>query len=496
MATAVLIDLSNYDSMLVQSTESRDETPTGNIFFDSTTGAIEFITKQELAQVDLGSGLEDNPLDETLGIKFEAIYAFENQERSSDEELRKYNRWTSGTFKFGGAYNFINSRKPSIAADRSIIRGSGWNEYATDGGVDRIYFGNKGLSNIESGSQPYYQLESAGAPTNYAKAGQIDEAVQVYGDTGNVPSDAGAGDFDTRTYEAVSIRTFGQTYDRKETTNDLGITELGGYSTGFAVNEGVHLTSGSYALADVYGGGQISPWTGMGLEELDAPVNKDEFVEAAGDFRWVLNNSVPGDLDQCVAFLDALAQTDDDINDHVGNTTNGKRVETWYTYNAAGKVVTRCGADAGADSTSGLYLYNIPTADKQGIVFTDDIGDLKTYAFAVSVEADVGATAKADANAWYHSFFAALYNTSGAVTVLDSVASPVKGLASSADGDNKIIFEFDYTGDSVGGTPDTDKNCVFLCEGDGGATQAKTLYTITKTTTVAFTCAPGVENNA
>ena len=98
--------------------------------------------------------------------------------------------------------------------------------------------------------------------------------------------------------------------------------------------------------------------------------------------------------------------------------------------------------------------------------------------------------------AWYHSFFAAAYNTAGAVTVQDDQATEVKGMASTANGANKIIFTFDYTGDTVGGTANTNKNCVFLCEGDGGATQAKTLYTITQTATVAFACAPGVENNA
>lgn len=501
MATAVLIDLSNYDNMLIQSTGARGATPNGNVYFDKAAGKIEFITKQELANVtypighpNYTDGLpEPNPLDETLGIKFEAIYAFENQERASDEDLRKYNRWTSGTFKFGGAYNFVGSRKPSIAADRSIIRGSGWNEYASDGGIDRIYFGNKGLSNIEAASQPYYQLvaDNAGTPVDYAKAGQIDEAVQVFGSTANTPSDATAGTFDTRTYEAVSVRTFGNTYDRKATTTDLGISELGGYSTGFAVNEGPHLTSGNYALVDVFGGAQIAPWTGMTLEKLAVATNKAEFVEAAGNFTWVLNNSANGNLDQMVAFLDALAQSAADIDTGSVTITYGKRVGTWYTYNAAGKVVTRSGADS-----LGLYLYNVPTADKQRVLFTDDAAGSKSYAFSVSVEAEIGAVAKADVNAWYHSFFAAAYNTSGAITVLDSSANPVKGAASTANGANKIVFEFDYTGDTVGGTANTNKNCVFLCEGDGGATQAKTLYTITQQTTVAFTCAPGVENNS
>jgi YD repeat-containing protein len=490
MATAVLIDLTNYDSLLKQSTQGRAGSPDGNVYFDKATGKIEFITKQELAQINLGSGLEDNPLDETLGIKMEAVYAFENQERAVDEDLRKYDRWTRGTFKFGGAYQFVNSRKPSIVADRSIIRGSGWIEYASDGGIDRIYFGNKGLANIEGTSQPYYQLSDGGAPVDFAKLGQIDEAVQVYGDTGNTPSDAGAGDFDSRTYEAVVIRTFGNNYDKKETTTDLGINELGPYSTGFALTESAHLTTGNYALADVFGGAQISPWTGMGLEELDTPVVIGGFNEADGTFTWVVNNSVPGTLDEVVAFLDALAQTDDDINDHSTNVTNGKRVNTWYTYDAQGRIVTRSGADG-----NGLYIYNVPVADQQRIVFTDDGGNSKTYPFFVSVEAEIGANAKADANAWYHGFFAADYNTDSAVTIEDSSSSEVKGLASAADGDNKIIFSFDYDGDTLGGGAGTPKNCVFLCEGDGGVTQAKTLFTITRITTVAFACIPGVETN-
>ncbi len=482
MAEPVQIDLSNYDTLLVQSTQSRAGTPDGNVFFNKTDGTIEFLPRQELAQVDLGSGLEDNPLDEILGIRLEGAYAFENQERAVDEDLRKYDRWTAGTFKFGGAYNFVNGRTPSTAADRNILRGSGWNELKLDGTPSRIYFGNTGLGVIEETSQPYYQLAAGGEPFDYAKAGQINEAVQVFGDATN-------GDFDSRTFQAVSIRTFGFNYDR-QTSIELGIAELAGYATGYAVSEGPHLTTGDFALADVYGAAQIAPWTAMTLEELDTAVTIGGFNEADGTFTWVLNNGDSGTLNQMVAYLDALAQTDEDINAHATNVTNGKRVDTWYTYDALGRIVTRSGADA-----NGLYLYNLPVADQQRVVYTDDAGNTKTYPFSVSVQADVGATAKADANAWYHGFFAADYNTAAAVTIQDSAAAEVKGLASSANLDNEIIFAFDYDGDTLGGTAGTDKNCVFLCEGDGGATQAKTLFTITRSAVVSFAAAPGVETN-
>lgn len=500
----VLIDLSNYDTLLKQSTAGRAGSPDGNVFFDVANNKIEFITNDGdgLTQIDLtgvgGGATDENQLYTTTGIKFEAIYAFENQERRIDETLRKYNRTTSGTFKFGGAYNFVNDNTPSATEDIAVIRGSGWNELSTSGVVQKIYFGNKGLSNIDAGSTPYYQLDSNAVPVlndivpvDFSKVGQIDEAVLVYDLIGVV---------DTRAYEGVSIRTFGNNYDRKETTTDLGIAELGGYSTGFALAESSHLTTGDYTLADVYTSA-IAPWDTMTLEKLATPLARTEFSDPTScDFTWVLKNpgtgtdEVPvdqGGVYQMVAFLDALSQDDVDIDSGSETVTYGKRVGTWYSYNAAGKVLTGSGADS-----LGLYMYNVPVADQQKVVMTDDLGVEKSYSFSVSVEANVGATAKADGLAWYHSFFAAAYNTAGAITVEDSSSTEVIGVASSADAENKIKFAFDYTGDTVGGSADTDKDCVFLCEGDGGATQAKTLYSITEIATVAFSCAPPVENNA
>jgi len=594
MATPVLIDLSNYADLLVQSSVNRAGTPNGNLMFDVANDTIEFLTATDIATIDLhsvagvgadtgtitidanvagtltivggneweadygiwkvgaainiagyvdtdingantilsvsgavltvgdttgwsteaGGGNEQvtsvaeaNPLTAQLGIKLEAAYAFENQERVSDEVLRQYDRFLKGSFKFAGAYDFILSRKPATDGDREIIRGSGWNEFAADGGTDRIYFGNKGLSNVESGSQPYNMLSSSAAPdlntlppVDYAKAGQIDEAVQVFGSTANTPSDAGAGNFDTRAYQVVSLRTYGQNYDRKESTTDLGIAELGPYSTGYALNETPHLTTipATYPLVDVYGGAQVSPWTGMTLEKLAVAQTETGFNEADGDFTWVLNNTVPGDLNECVAFLDALSQTDDDIDSGAVSDTKGKRVGTWYGYTPGGLILT----DA-PFAGEGLFLEQIPTADEQLVVFTDDAGGTKTRPFVVSLSITVGATAVADSLAWYHAFFLVGagaqagddFNTATALTVENASAVAIKGnVAVDATG-VLIIDTFDYDGDTIQGGGAIDKDVVFLCEGDGGAAQAKTIFTIERITTVSATCAPGVESN-
>ena len=88
MASAQLIDSSNYGTLLVRSTQPRNgtpgygaTTPNGNFFFDDVNNEVQIITREELAQVDLGSGNEDNPLTNAFGITMQACYLFENQER-------------------------------------------------------------------------------------------------------------------------------------------------------------------------------------------------------------------------------------------------------------------------------------------------------------------------------------------------------------------------------------------------------------------------------
>lgn len=468
---------------LQQSTQPRSGTPDGNIYFNTTTGEIEIFDSSEVPTM---AGAITNLLDPVDGITMRALYAFERQERRTDENLRKFDYFFAGSFKFAGAYEVVNGRKFN-GTDRNKIRSSGWIERAVGGAVDRIYFGARSLGNIEATSQPYYQLSDGGAPVDFAKAGPINEAIQVFGTTAN--GDAGAGNFDSRTYLAVNVRSFGFNYDQKVLA-DSGVTEMGGYSTGFALGESAHLTSGGYTLADVYTT-PIAPWSTMTFEELTVPQTETGFTQADGNFTYVLNNPAGGTLDECVAFLDAISQTDDDIDAGTG-VINGKRVQTWYTYDAQGRIVTK------SIGGKGLFIENLPTADRQRVVFTDDAAATKTYPFLVDVQVTVGPNAAADANAWYHCYFengpgaGDDFNTAGALTVLDAAAAQVKGNVSAQ---SVISFNFDYDGDTLGGTAGTTKTVVFECEGDGTATSAKTTFSIPRQTTVTASCVPGLETN-
>ena len=59
----------------------------------------------------------------------------------------------------------------------------------------------------------------------------------------------------------------------------------------------------------------------------------------------------------------------------------------------------------------------------------------------------------------------------------------------------RIDFGFDYDGDTIGGSAGADKDVVFICEGDGGVTAAKTVFTISRAATIPVSCVPGIETN-
>lgn len=498
-----LIDHTNYSTTLKQSTTARGSSPDGNVFFDVDNNEIQLIGVDELPTVDFGGGPVTNPLNNFDGITIRGLYNFENQERRTDENLRKYKRGTNGSYRFAGAFNFVNGVKLD-GTDRAKIRGSGWVEYAdTQNGeidVDRIYHGVVSLVDVQAGTAPYWALVSAtdeatlqaATWTAFVRVGDIDEAVQVYGDTAF--GDAGAGDFDSTT-ETLVVRVRSWGYNPGETTSVLtGIAEFSGFSAGYGVGESLN-PANAYDLADVFGGGQVAPWTGMTLEKLGTPQTETGFNEADGDFTWVLHNTGGGTVQECAAYLDALTLQDSDIDAGAG-TYNGQKGRVWYSRNASGKVVT---ASIGGE---GLFIEGLSTAEQQNVIMTDDAAAEKTYPFFPDVQITVSAAAVSDPNAWYHVYYedgaaGADFDTASAVTVNDSNGDPVKGNVATDQVGGKISFAYSYdTNTQAGLSAGVDKNMVVEVEGDGVAAQAITFFTVQRTAVVGVQCAPSGDDNA
>lgn len=498
-----LIDHTNYSTLLEESTAARGATPTGNIYFDVANNEIQLIGADELPYLDAPTNSVPNQLTNFDGISLRALYNFENSRRRVNETLRKYERGTGGNYRFAGAFSFVNGVKLD-GDDRNKIRGSGWIEYANTGDgvtdVDRIYHGVVSLVDVQATTVPYWTLTTAtdettlqsATWTNFVRAGDVNEAVQVYGST--VYGDTGAGSFDYKTRILVArVRSWG--YNAGETTSILtGIAEFSGFSAGYGVGESIN-PSNTYSKADVFGGSAITPFSTMTLEYLASPQTETGFNEADGNFSWVLNNPDGGTVQQCAAYLDALALENTDIDAGTGSYI-GRKGRVWYSRNAAGKVVTS------SIGGYGLFIEGLSTSEKQNVIMVDNSGAQKTYPYFPEVQILVGSPAIADVLSWYQVFYTdgattQDFDTASAVTVKDSLNVDVKGNVSADQTGGKISFAYAYdTNTQAGLSAGVDKDIVVVVEGDGGAAQAITYSTITRSPVVSITCAPPTDNNA
>lgn len=497
MAQAQLITLANFSGLLVESTDGRTGTPNGNIYFDQDADRIEIITAEELPQIDLGSGLEDNPLTNADGITLQALYGFERARRNTNLNLRFFRPGTRGAFQDAGAFQFRNGVKLA-GNDRTKIRGSGWTEFAENGAIDRIYFGVRSLNFINADSQPYVQISAslseadlqAAVPINAARTGPLDEAFQVFGSTAN--GDAEAGDFDnTGSVLVAKVRTFGQTQG-EATSVGSGVSRLQAFSSGFGIGE-TPSPSSSFNPADVFGPAEIGPFSTIVFERFDAPQSQTGFNQGELLFTDIISNPNMASLAEVRARLDALMQLDEDIDQGSGAFLP-RRADPLYTIDTQGRLVTR----------QGLFIENLPPADLQLVVQTSDDGQAGTYPFEPEIRITVTDAWVNDPNAWLQVMYldgdgGADFETPGAVIVEDSSGNDLQFTPADVAGQPGSYFiarPYAYdTNNQAGLNPGENKPVIVLAEGDGGATADSTVFTITRDTIVPVTVAPQAETN-
>ena len=247
--------------------------------------------------------------------------------------------------------------------------------------------------------------------TNFAFTGDIDELVQVFGDTSG--GDSGAGDFDNRSFFSVDVREWGRRHDRKNLV-DSQLAEAAGYSGTFGLSESAHPTTGTFDEAAVHTGPTAAPFTNMNFLTESAPVSRSGFNEADGDFSQSIENPDGGSLDEVVAKADAWARDAADI-DSGTPTREGRQFPVLYTF-GPGDII---------DWAQGIYPEDIPGSDLTRMRVRDDAGNLKTFPNLLTVVINFSDAAQADPNAWYEVFLEAdedtanNYNTSNAITYQD-----------------------------------------------------------------------------
>jgi len=201
---------------------------------DSAGKNIHIDTALRTIKVRNNSAAPKGPVLDETGVTLQALYSFLKQEWKDDPNSKSLIAYPFPLVaitpeQFEWRYGWT----PADDSSRSLIRTAGWREFGTDNStLTREYIGTISLGNIdgdqnqdEAGDQdkvyygwfnPTTGVSTAG-PFDYSFPGEVNQAVQTFGDATN-------GNFDRRTQTLrLFIRQEAKTFDQTDTV-DIGIS--------------------------------------------------------------------------------------------------------------------------------------------------------------------------------------------------------------------------------------------------------------------------------
>lgn len=132
-------------------------------------------------------------------------------------------------------------------------------------------------------------------------------------------------------------------------------------------------------------------------------------------------------------------------------------------------------------TSTGVYIDDIQSADSNRIEFYDQNGVKRTNPYTAAGALSFNA-ALVGAGSSYRLFFSADYGTASAVTVKNASGVDIAGIISASP----IHFDFDYDGDTLGGTAGTDKAVTLIGIKPGSGKFAVATGTLTRSKAISL----------
>lgn len=363
----------------------------------------------------------------------------------------------SGQYYFGvDAGGNYNGWKPASDATRNMLRDGGWREYSSAGVLDREYAGFVGLGAINTGAQPYYILNASDAPTDFPFADQFNVGVQVYGDAAN-------GDFDKRTYAKTYCREYGKKY-KDSVLADTGKTATGAFLVNFLISneDDLKIQANDAAMTG-------APYDGITVSYYST--NQNRLIGGVNYPFQIIVDGNGATLEQIYTKIQYMLRQNSDINTagDAGSVT-GKTAASLLSF-VGDTLVT----------STGVYIDDIQSADSNRIEFYDQNGAKRTNPYTAAGALSFNA-ALVGAGSSYRLFFSADYGTASAVTVKNASGVDIAGIISASP----IPFDFDYDGDTLGGTAGTDKAVTLIGIKPGSGKFAVATGTLTRSKAISL----------
>lgn len=411
------------------------------------------------------------------GVSLQALYSFiMTQWKDAGFEAYKFpiESLTDAQFEVRNGWDWADD------TTRYLIRDGGWNLLdPTNSTIYEVWMNIQTLGSFDSPTDQAYYIHTAdGTPTDFQLPGEVNQAVQIYGD-------ASHGDFDYRSSGAsnfiVYLRIQGKTYASYNLNVEQAKASLKNIAYSLPLSNGVDLDIEA-TDNDIE---TLAPYTGMSITWGAT----QQTIEGTNDFSITIDAN-NGTLQQVYEFVQWSLRQSSDIDDGAGEAIGLISDEMLQFVGPTLK--TKLTSDGG------VYITNFNVADTNDLVFVDDLGEERTYPYVAAGTINFNDNLQADgANASFWMYFADaggnLYNTANAIIVDDNSGVDIAG---AINGQAQISFDFDYDGNVQGGrTAGTDASVILVAIGTNNAQYVSASGTITRSTLNSFTLTAAKERN-
>jgi hypothetical protein len=368
----------------------------------------------------------------------------------------------SGQFQFGTDGGSYNGWKPANNATRQALRDGGWSEYDSSGNLTRQHVGIVSLGNVNDGAQLYYQKVQGGSPINFTFTDEVNEGIQVFGDTNN-------GNFDTRTFFKAFTREYGKKY-KSSTLADTAQSGTGAYTVNVLISN----------EDDTKIQAPDASMTAAPYDKITVTYYNTDQNEAIGSGSYPFRVVIDGNgatLEQIYTKAQYLLRQTTDIDSGTG-TVIGKTADE-LCYFLGDTLIT----------TTGVFITNIQANDINRIQFTDYNGVARTYPYSSAGTITFNTPLTTGGAGYYIMYFLDTvngdYGTSAAIVVNDKDGAPIQGTITGSS----VSFTFDYSNNNQGGrTPGTDAQIVIVAGNKGHAKPVVVNGVIGQAKGIAFAC--------
>ena len=316
---------------------------------------------------------------------------------------------------------------------RYLLRTGGWAVKDSGGISTEEWAGIITLGTLGDADQVYFTQSTSGSPENIQLTGPVNQAIKVYDVAGE----------NRRLYLKLFCREWKKSYAFSQ-LSDIGVGSLTYQAYRFPLANATDVkitTTLTENYVDI-----TAPYTGMSITWLDSPQNELGFTTGAADFHVIIDGN-SGTAQQIYEFVQRQLRKATDIDagggSQIGSVTGSilRFVgDTLYTYLLP---------------EGGTFIESFLSADKNSLVFTDDLGTERIYPYVSVLVVNFGDNLVGDADAKYWIYFTTTpdgddYGETGAIIVNDGEDTPAP-MTGTIGGVGSISRTFDYDGNTQGG---------------------------------------------